>query len=64
MTAVLFLYSIPGILPLALGFTGGVMVHLTIDELIPVAKKYGHPHSVSIGVILGMALTMVLESII
>lgn len=64
MIAALFLYSIPGMLPMALGFTGGVMVHLTIDELIPVAKKYGHPHSVSMGIILGMALAMALEAMI
>lgn len=62
--SVLFLAAIPGILPIALGFTGGVMVHLTIDELIPVAKQYGHPHAVSIGIILGMALAFLLESIV
>ena len=62
--AVLFLTAIPGILPLALAFTGGIMVYLTIDELIPVAKQYGHTHAVSIGIILGMALAMILESVI
>lgn len=62
LTAVSFLYAVPGILPLALAFTGGVMVHLTIDELIPIAKKYGHTHAVSIGIILGMALALLLES--
>jgi ZIP family zinc transporter len=35
-----------------------------VDELIPVAKKYGHVHAVNIGIILGMALALVLESII
>lgn len=62
--ALLFLHTIPGILPIAMGFTGGVMVHLTMDELIPVAKQYGHPHVVSIGIILGMALAMVMESVV
>lgn len=62
LVALLFLVSIPGILPVALAFTGGVMAHLTMDELMPVAKKYGNPELVSIGIILGMALTLLMES--
>lgn len=64
MIAIALLSVMPGMLPIALAFTGGVMVHLTIDELIPVAKKYGHTHAVSIGIILGMSLAMVLQVIV
>lgn len=64
MIAVFFLAAIPGILPMAMGFTGGIMVYITIDELIPVAKQYGHSHAVSIGIILGMAIALVLEAVV
>lgn len=62
--AILFLAAMPGILPAALGFTGGVMVYLTMDELIPIAKKYGHSHAVSIGIILGLGLALLLGAVV
>jgi ZIP family zinc transporter len=62
--AILFLSSISGLMPIALAFTGGVMVYLTMDELVPVAKKYGNSHIVSFGVITGLALMIILESLI
>lgn len=62
--AMMFLAAMPGILPMALGFTGGVMVYITMDELIPIAKKYGHSHAVSIGIILGMAVALLLEALV
>lgn len=37
-----------------LAFVGGIMVYISIDELLPIAHQYGHGHTVIIGVILGM----------
>ncbi|UCC91837.1 MAG: ZIP family metal transporter, partial [Candidatus Aenigmatarchaeota archaeon] len=65
LIAALFLVTIPGVLPVALGFTGGVMVYLSIDELIPVAKaQCKQTRAISIGIILGMALALILEAFV
>ncbi len=37
-----------------LAFVGGIMVYISIDELLPIAHQYGHGHTVILGVILGM----------
>jgi len=37
-----------------LAFVGGIMVYISMDELIPVAHQYGQGHIVIFGVILGM----------
>jgi len=58
--AVVFLSFIPGVLPVLLGFAGGVMVYITMDELIPTAKKYGSPHAISMGLILGLIIALLL----
>jgi len=55
---------IPGVLPLLLGFTGGVMTYITMDELIPTARKYGHSHAISTGLILGLIITLLLGNLI
>lgn len=62
--AALFLSSMPGIIPIALALTSGVMVYLSMDELIPLATKSCNPHSISIGLIVGMAAALVLESVV
>ena len=64
MVAVLFLSAIPGIIPIALALTSGVMVYLSMDELIPLATKSCNPHSISIGLIVGMAAALILEAIV
>ncbi|MCJ7634155.1 ZIP family metal transporter [Candidatus Bathyarchaeota archaeon] len=46
---------------LALAFAGGVMTYITVDELIPVAHEYGHKHSVSAGILLGIIFMMLLN---
>jgi ZIP family zinc transporter len=55
LLASIFLFSIPGIVPLGLAFAGGVMVFVTLDELIPVAHKHGHEHYTTLGVIIWCA---------
>jgi ZIP family zinc transporter len=39
-----------------LAFVAGIMVYVSIDELLPMAHHYGHNHIVIIGVALGMLI--------
>jgi ZIP family zinc transporter len=51
-----FLYAL-------LAFVAGIMVYISLDELLPVAHLYGQSHTVIIGVIFGMlimALSLIL----
>ena len=58
--AALFLENIPSLVPFGLAFAGGVMVFVTLDELIPVAHESGHEHFTSLGVIIGCIATFIL----
>ena len=49
-----FLDGNPAILPGLLAFVAGIMVYISIDELLPMAHRYGKGHVVLIGLILGM----------
>jgi ZIP family zinc transporter len=60
MLASLFLGSSPLLVPFALSFASGVMVFVTLDELIPVAHERGHEHFTSLGVIMGCIATFML----
>jgi ZIP family zinc transporter len=62
MLASLFLESSLGLVPFALSFASGVMVFVTLDELIPVAHERGHEHFTSFGVIMGCIATFMLLS--
>ena len=64
VAAVAFLSFIPGILPVLLGFAGGVMTYLTMDELIPAAHKYGSPHSIGAGLMAGLILAMLIGQMV
>jgi len=44
---------------LIFGFVAGIMVYISLDELLPTAEKYGKHHIAITGVILGMALMAV-----
>jgi len=46
----------PLLLSSLLAFIAGIMVYISIDELLPMAHRYGHSHTVILGFILGMAL--------
>jgi len=41
-----------------LAFVAGIMVYISLDELLPAAHQYGQEHVVAIGVISGMAVTL------
>ncbi len=46
-----------------LAFVAGIMVYISIDELLPLAHRYGKEHVVIVGIILGMlimALSLIL----
>jgi ZIP family zinc transporter len=56
--AAVFLTTLPELMPFALSFAAGVMVFITVDELIPIAHEYGHEHFTSFGLIVGFILTL------
>jgi len=58
--AAVFLTSLPELMPFALSFAAGVMVFITVDELIPIAHQHGHEHFTSFGLIVGFILTLAL----
>lgn len=46
-----------------LAFAAGIMVYISIDELLPMAHRYGHSHTAIIGIVLGM-ITMAISLIV
>jgi zinc transporter ZupT len=46
-----------------LAFAAGVMVLVTLDELLPVAHSQGHEHFTSFGVIAGLIITLLLLAV-
>lgn len=58
-----FLVSFQQLVPGALAFAGGVMVFITLDELIPTAREYGHEHFTAIGIILGAIFVFILSAL-
>jgi len=63
LIAVLFLKSFSFFVPGALAFAGGVMVFITLDELLPAAREYGHQHYTAVGIILGAIFVFLLSGI-
>ena len=45
-----------GLLAALLAFTAGIMVYISIDELLPAAHRYGHSHTVISGIVSGMLI--------
>jgi len=64
LIASLFLVTFQKLVPGALAFAGGVMVFITLDELIPTAREFGHEHYVAIGIILGSIFVFILSGIL
>jgi len=46
----------PGLLAGTLAFAAGIMIYISLDELLPTAHRYGQGHSGIAGVVLGMLL--------
>lgn len=45
-----------GVLAFLLAFVAGIMVYISVDELLPVAHKYNTGHCAIVGIILGMLI--------
>lgn len=58
-----FLFNFQDLVPGALAFAGGVMVFITLDELIPTAREYGHEHYTAIGIIIGSLFVFILSGV-
>lgn len=56
---VLMPFLTPSVLAGTLAFVAGVMIYISLDELLPMAHRYGHGHLVISGVILGMLIMAV-----
>jgi ZIP family zinc transporter len=56
---VLFPFLTPGLLAGTLAFAAGIMVYISLDELLPTAHRYGEGHFVIGGVVFGMLLMAV-----
>jgi len=63
LAAAVFLKSFQSLIPGALAFAGGVMMFITLDELIPTAREYGHQHYTAVGIILGSIFVFLLSGI-
>lgn len=46
-------------LSIALGFSAGVMIYISLDELLPTAREYGEEHLSIYGLIAGMMVMAV-----
>ena len=64
LVAALLLVSFTGLIPPALAFAAGVMVFITLDELVPAAREFGHQHFTAVGIILGAVLVFLLSGIL
>jgi len=56
---VLLPFLTPAVLAATLAFVAGVMIYISLDELLPMAHRYGHGHLVITGIILGMLVLAV-----
>ena len=54
--ALLFNFLTPTLIYSLLAFAAGIMVYISLDELLPTAHSYGKEHLVIIGVIAGMIM--------
>ncbi|RPJ32200.1 MAG: zinc transporter ZupT, partial [Planctomycetaceae bacterium] len=42
-----------------LAAVAGIMIYISLDELLPMAHRYGHGHLVISGIVLGMLIMAV-----
>lgn len=46
----------PAVLAALLAFIAGIMIYISLDELLPMAHRYGHGHLVIAGIVAGMLI--------
>ena len=56
---ILMPFLTPGFLAGLMAFIAGIMVYISLDELLPMAHRYGHGHLVITGIVLGMLIMAV-----
>ena len=56
---ILFLFLTPRLLSSSLAFLAGIMVYISLDEILPLAHRYGQEHLVLIGIGAGMLVMAV-----
>jgi len=56
---ILLPFLTPAVLAAVLAFIAGVMIYISLDELLPMAHQYGHGHLVIAGIVLGMLVMAV-----
>jgi ZIP family zinc transporter len=64
LAAALFLVNFQSLIPGALAFAGGVMVFITLDELVPAAREHGHEHFTAMGIISGAISVFLLSGLL
>lgn len=64
LAAAIFLSLFHALVPAALAFAGGVMVFITLDEMIPAAREHGHQHTTAVGIILGSIFVFLLSGLL
>lgn len=57
--AVLMPFLTPALMGCVLAAVAGIMIFISIDELLPAAREYGQPHTALYGIVSGMALMAV-----
>jgi ZIP family zinc transporter len=53
---ILMPFLTPAVLAAVLAFVAGIMIYISLDELLPVAHRYGHGHLVIGGIVTGMLI--------
>jgi len=53
---ILMPFLTPALLAALLAFIAGVMIYISLDELLPMAHRYGHGHLVIAGIVAGMLI--------
>jgi len=53
---ILLPFLTPAVLSAVLAFIAGVMIYISLDELLPMAHRYGHGHLVIGGIVVGMLI--------
>lgn len=51
------------LLPYALGFAGGAMIFVVVEQVVPESQRGGHSDIATMGTMAGVVLTVILESI-
>ena len=62
--ATLSLAGTKSVIGSSLALAAGVMTYITADELIPVAHEYGHKHTVSVALLLGIIFALLVDVIL